>query len=754
MNKLRRLFIIVSLLLPWFLASQINDGPKPLKEILQLLEQKYHYQFTYADDIVEAIVINQFSEKLSLTQSVDLIKSQTHLNFKFLEGNIISIYPVKKINRICGFILDKIDQTPLPGVFVQTKKIVVYTDDKGFFEINNASTQDTVFINLLGYRSLFLSVKEFKDRHCKKFFLQPKAENLSTVVLQNLIAKGIYKEAGGQTKINVQKFGILPGLVEPDILQTIQALPGIQSVNETVSYINIRGGTNDQNLLLWDGVRMYQSGHFFGLISAFNPMITSNVTIIKDGTDADLGNAVSGTISMHSEATFNTDFKANLGANFINADIFTDIPVNKRSSVQLGFRKAISDWFKTPTYDQYYKKILQNTEIVNHPSEILYSNINFDFYDTSLRWLYQITDQDYLRLNFINIADQFEFNKIAIIDTQDENKKSSLTQNNMAAGLFYKREWNPVFTTQLQIYETDYKLKAINSDLLNNQRILQENIVSETGIKFESLYQFNKQTLLTGGYQFLENGTGNLTDIDNPIIFHFDREVIREHSLFSQINLKAFDRKIDLKTGIRANYIVKFDKFLIEPRLGVNYNISRHLYLEFLSEFKHQTISQIINLQNDFLGIEKRRWRLSNDKDVPIIQSKSVSFALNFDKKGWLISLETYLKNVNGITSQSQGFVNQYMYAKAIGSFLVKGADILINKRTTNFSTWLSYSFAHNVYTFRDFKEVHFPNNINISHNIKWGFSYDYKNFKTSLGLSWHTGKPTTVPVFGNEIVD
>jgi hypothetical protein len=59
---------------------------------------------------------------------------------------------------------------------------------------------------------------------------------------------------------------------------------------------------------------------------------------------------------------------------------------------------------------------------------------------------------------------------------------------------------------------------------------------------------------------------------------------------------------------------------------------------EVLGEFKHQNTSQIINFQNDFLGIEKRRWQLTNDQDIPIIRSKQISSGLNFSKAGWLAS--------------------------------------------------------------------------------------------------------------------
>jgi hypothetical protein len=71
----------------------------------------------------------------------------------------------------------------------------------------------------------------------------------------------LQKYIDGSTVLNTKKFGILPGLVDPDVLQSIQ-LYGVESTNESIANINVRGGTNDQNLMLWDDIKMYHSGHF------------------------------------------------------------------------------------------------------------------------------------------------------------------------------------------------------------------------------------------------------------------------------------------------------------------------------------------------------------------------------------------------------------------------------------------------------------------------------------------------------------
>ena len=752
-NKIVSFVFIFFLLAPYNIQAQKVEA-QPLVAVLKILQQKHHCRFTYADAVVKPFYIKDFNPDMALKKAVALIEQQTGLFFTFLDDNYITIKRKSGAFVICGYVIDAGTRLPVATASLKASKTYAISDEQGYFTLKVAHSKDTVLVSRLGYQNRYFLPKKSSGRHCETVLLKPKTEVLSTVVLQNLIAKGIHTEQDGTTKIDVHQFGILPGLIEPDILQTIQALPGIQSVNETVSHLNIRGGTNDQNLLLWDGLRLYQSGHFFGMISALNPMMSKDVVLIKNGTDAAFDHSVSGSIIMQSDMKINRQLEADMGINFINADAFVDVPLGQKSSLQAGARKAISPWFDTPTYKQYYNKVLQNTEVTNHPSQILYSDSQFDFYDMSLRWLYRPSEKDLLRLNFINISDRFGFRKLAVIAHHDVSKQNGLIQNNMAEALYYKRQWSPDFMSVLQVYETDYKLKAVNTDLIQQQELQQENKVSETSVKLRTFWQMRKNMTWENGYQFVENGTGNLTQIDQPYFLHYVREVIREHGLFSQIDFTGQSSKIYIKAGIRVNYIEKFKRFIIEPRLAFNFKLNNVLSFNVLGEFKHQNISQIINFQNDFLGIEKRRWRLSNGLDVPVIQSKNLSAGVNYSHNGWLVNAEMYIKQVNGITSQSQGFVNQYQYAKATGAYQVKGLDVLINKRWHRLSSWVSYAYADNTYHFKDFNPAVFPNNLDIRHNITAGVSYNYRHLKTSVGVNWHSGKPTTLPVSGYEIID
>ncbi|WP_299112337.1 TonB-dependent receptor plug domain-containing protein [uncultured Winogradskyella sp.] len=578
-------------------------------------------------------------------------------------------------------------------------------------------------------------------------------QQLSEVMVSGYIVNGINKLSNGSFEIDVSDFDILPGLVDTDVLQAVQAFPGIQSINETVSNINIRGGSHDQNLILWDDIKMYQSGHFFGLISMFNPQITQRVSLTKNGSSTEFTDGVSGTISMETERGINKKFKGNVGVNFIDANGFVDIPISEKSSLQVAARKSISDFTETPTYNNFFERISQDTEVESNAMSIINSDKAFDFYDTSLRWIYRINDNEELRVNFINVANELVFNESTSVNTVEDSRESGLTQNSIAGAIAYSRVWNDRWQTTFEAYETDYKLKSINANILDSQRFLQENKVSETSLKLKVNNKINDRLQLLSGYHFVETEITNLDDVDIPRFKLLISEVVRTHGVFSQISYKSKDRKTNLSTGFRYNYIDKFSKHLLEPRLSFSHKFLDYFSLEVLGEFKHQNTSQVINFQNDFLGIEKRRWQLSNDNDIPVIRSRQASVGLSFSKNGWLISAEGYYKKVKGIATQSQGFQNQYEFIRTRGFNEAIGLDFIVRKRLSNFNSWLSYSYLNSEYEFNELPENRFPSNFDIKHAITLGTNYTSNRLKISAGLNWNSGRPISQPVTGNEII-
>lgn len=746
------LLIVLFQLIGLTLFGQETNSKISLKKILSTIESNFDYKFNYLENTIEGINLEPPRPDSSINEILAYLESETHLEFKFIDDIIISIQP-KKL-AICGYLKDKETQEAISFATIQGANTSVITNEKGYFQLELSNSNNEIMIRHLGYKTLILKTSDFNMDNCLDVFIVQDAETLGQVILSNYLVEGINKLNNGDLEIDFSKFNILPGLIETDVLQSVQAFPGIQSINETISNINIRGGSHDQNLILWDDIKMYQTGHFFGLISVFNPQMTEKVTLNKNGTSPDYSDGVSGMIAMETGDSVNKEFNGSLGLNLIDVNGFIDVPVGEKSSFQLGARKSLSDFVDTPTYNQYFERISQDTEVENSDDFIFNSDKEFDFYDISLRWLYQPSDRDILRVNFITINNELVFNENTEIGVESRSRESSVSQNSLGAGLNYKRTWTNKLSTTFQIYETDYKLKAINANLLDAQRFLQENKVSETGVRLNFDYVFNNTITLQSGYQFIESEITNLDDVDNPLIRTLISDVVRTHSGFAQMNFQSLDLNTNLNLGFRYNFLDKFSKHIYEPRISFHQRFLEHFGIEISGEVKHQTSSQIINFQNDFLGVEKRRWQMSNNEDIPVLISNQVALGLNFSNRGWLINIEGYYKYVDGITTQSQGFQNQYEFVKTSGSYEVVGLDFLIRKRFKNANVWVSYSTMDNTYTFKELPEITFPSNFDINHAVTVGLTYRYKSLKFSSGLNWNSGKPTTRPVVQEDIVN
>jgi len=232
--------------------------------------------------------------------------------------------------------------------------------------------------------------------------------------------------------------------------------------------------------------------------------------------------------------------------------------------------------------------------------------------------------------------------------------------------------------------------------------------------------------------------------INNPFFNDKDKESLSTHVLFSAIKYRSDNKQTRAEIGGRFNYFNKFNLLLAEPRVSFNQRFLDFFTLEVLGELKSQTTTQIIDFETDFLGIEKRRWQLADQQEIPILKSRQLSLGLRYYRNKWLFSAEAYTKKVNDITSQSQGFQNQYQYAQIIGDYTINGIDFLVNKRFENLSAWVSYSLTNNNYNFDNLSNNRFPNNVEIVNSLSVAASYSINDFKFSGGVNWRSGKPFT----------
>lgn len=749
---IKRIYVLF-FLFAFVLGITAQDRSKAidLKNILQSLEKQHHVIFNYVDNDVLYFKIKPPHKFLSLDKKIEYLHKKTNLSFENIDNQFINIYKNNAVDtkKICGYVFSKTDNSPMENVNIQViNGNRTTTDKKGYFEVNKENS-DELTISNVGFATKKITAEDLTNKNCPTFFMDIETSELNNIMANHFLTSGISKKNNGTFEIKPKNLGILPGLIEPDILQTMLQIPGIYSVDESLSSINVRGGTHDQNLFLWNGIKMYQTGHFFGLISAFNPNLAHTISVSKNGDSAFYGESLSSVIAISSNPNSYKNNNFSFGINMINADIYSKFSITKNGFLEIAGRKSITDFIKSPTYKQYYNKAFQNTSITNFSNNQdtdYSSNEKFNFYDITVKYFQKIGERDQLILDFITINDQLKVAQKKTTNNSIQSEDNSLYQKNIGGNLSWKRNWNTKNSSSIDIYTSSYELDAEKNQIQTNQIVSKENRVLDNGIKLENRHVFNSKFKLNNGYQFNEIGTTNLDAVNSPSFYRNIKEVLRNHALIAEGIYSDTLSKIYLSAGLRVNYIEQFKKYLLEPRLQFNYGITQNLNLEILGEIKSQNSLQIIDLQNDYFGIEKRRWILANNSTIPIETSKQVSISFSYKKNNWLLNLENFYKKANGITSSGQGFQNQLEFVKINGDYEISGAEILVQKKINHFITWLSYTYNNNNYSFQKLEQPIFSNNFELKHIVTWAGIYEKDNLKISIGSKWHSGRPETTP--------
>ncbi len=745
------LYLALACVMPTSLHAQQSSTTLTLTSYLSNLEKEYDIKFSYVDEAIKGLQL-ELPKATTLEGILSEIRSQTGLAIKKLDERYYTLSKTPFVT-ICGAVLDNFAKNSIPGATIEilgTEQALV-TDMDGTFVLEEIPREASLKVRYLGYITKYVTIEDLlKNEGCTKILLAQNVEKLEEVTVYEFLTAGITKQENGSITLQTSALGALPGLTEPDILQSVQALPGIRSIDETVSDINVRGGTNDQNLMLWNGIKMYQSGHFFGLISAFNPYLIEKVTVFKNGTPVNYGDGVSSVISMQTKDDIGQAFTGGGGLNFISGDVFGQIPLRENLAFQFSARRSITDVFNTPTYNSFTNRAFQDTEVRNQQNQEVAENLeneeNFFFYDVTAKLLYDINPNQKLRLNFIGISNDLAFSETDL--DANETNSSLLDQNNVSAGLQLNSDWQNNLSSHINVYFSRYSLLAENS-FNSQQQLLQQNIVEERAVKLDTRYLLSKNWTWQNGYQYIETGITNTTEVTNPPFNSNVKGVIRIHAPYTQVDYSSPEKLFTASAGVRLNSIQNlgtFSDFLIEPRVNLNFKIANYWRAEVLGEFKSQTTNQVIDLEQNFLGVEKRRWILSDGDRLPVTKSKQGSLGLNYSKNSLYLGVEGFYKEVDGISTRTQGFQNENQFNGELGSYDVQGIEFLINKRGLNYSTWLSYTYNTNTYTFGSIVPASFPNNLDVRHSVTLASTYTLNNLKLGASLNYRSGRPFTQP--------
>ena len=179
------------------------------------------------------------------------------------------------------------------------------TNEYGFYTITIEEGEYLLEVSYLGYSPIRRPLTLKKDLNLS-FALTPDARISESGITSRRDA-GILSTRPGSTVLSASLIESTPAVFgEPDILKTIQLLPGVQNANDGFSGINVRGGGLDENLILLDGSALYNTNHLLGLTSMFSPDMVKKTTVYKSAFPARYGGRTSSVVDVRSKELDNT----------------------------------------------------------------------------------------------------------------------------------------------------------------------------------------------------------------------------------------------------------------------------------------------------------------------------------------------------------------------------------------------------------------------------------------------------------------
>lgn len=757
MNKLFELKKSLAILLIFIsyssLISQIDYrkvNKQRLSEIIPLIEEKNAITFSYNNKLIEQYKISYLDGRYSLNEILDLVFKQTPLKYEFVDTSHVIIS--KKIfdgEQLCGYIIDKLSQVPLEGATISDihfKKGEI-TDENGYFEYFIEDKFEKLICSYLGYKDLEIKINSNSTANCQQYELYSKTYIFPEITLTEYLDDGIsVTKDANQIVLTPEDMSMLPGNVENNIFSAVQFLPGINSPTESLDRIHIRGSTPDQNLILWDDIPIYSTSHLFGAINGFNPFMVESVNVYRNGVSSKYGGRVSGVIDIHSKSSIPNKINGGIGFNMTQLHTEIEIPIFKKSALFLSGRFSLTESWNTPTFQSYADKVFQSSQIATEDFEDIDNTVKFN--DVTAKWIYQ-TKRDIFEISLLGSLNNLEYKtaipqfKAFAIDFLDSDHSGSK--------IGWTRNWNSYFNSELIITNTQFTNKysrpimSVKDPSFSPIKQEYNNDLQEGNLRLGFNWKFHENKWVRFGYQYTQDdidlnwSSKNFDELTENSEFFENRL----HALYSEYSMDLPD-VLHLNIGLRYHYSPVLKNEYFEPRIGVTANITDKLKLK-LSTSKHfQFVSQLVILDTNQLGLANQIWVVSDNINIPVIESNQWTGGLIYIKDKWTIEGEAYVKELAGLTSLSDSFDPTINVPYSRGAARISGIDLLMKKRFTFFKSWLSYSFSKANYEFFALNPESFPATYDQRHVLRWVNLFKQNKWEYSFGLTYKSGLPFT----------
>lgn len=651
---------------------------------------------------------------------------------------------------ISGYVTEKKSGERLIGatVFIPEKNIGTATNAFGFYSITMQADDIKLKASYIGYAT-FLKEISLKQNTTLNIELES-AKEMKEVVITG--KKDAIHERTQMSSIDlpIQTIKSLPAFLgEVDVLKAIQLLPGVQAGNEGSSGFYVRGGGPDQNLILLDGVPVYNASHLFGFFSVFNADAIRSVELVKGGFPARYGGRLSSVLDINMKEGNKNKLHGEGGIGLIASRLTLEGPIQKgKSSFMISGRRTYYDIIAKPFIKGNFKG-------------------GYYFYDLNGKVNFKLTKKDHLYISGYLGDDKF----YAKQKQEDGSSLSSsfntdLKWGNITTVARWNHQYNNKLFGNLTAYYSQYRFivstqtKSTFSGANDEFYLKYSSGINDKAVKYDFDYIPHPNHYVKAGVGYVNHTYKPGAQQTRVAAAGFKQDTTIATKDINAGEIDAYiEDDIKISSKLKANLGVHWtgfmvqDKFYhaIQPRVSARYLINDKLS----AKASFVQMNQFIHLlTNSSIGLPTDLW-VPVTARVPMQKSYQGAAGLAYTHfTGIEVSLEGYYKTMDNVLEYKEGasFFNpgsNWEDKVEIGKGKSYGGELFFQKKKGRVTGLMGYTLS---WTKRQFDNLNggkeFPYRYDRRHDFKIAAIYELaKNVEVSAEWIYGTGNAITLPV-------
>lgn len=653
---------------------------------------------------------------------------------------------------ISGYVLDAESREALIGatVYAPETQQGAYTNAYGFFSLSVQDDVRQVRVSYVGYDPQLIDVAPGMER----LTVQLSATQLAEVVVTG-DSRQMRQPTVGALDIPVHIIKSAPALLgESDLMKAIQLTPGVQSGTDGGSGIHIRGGGGDENMIVLDGVPVYNIDHLLGFFSVFNPSIVKKVALYKGSFPARYGGRLSGVVDVRTNDGNMKKYTGSLGIGILSAKAQIEGPIIKdRTSFNFSARRSWIDLIARPLMNKqdgmggYY------------------------FYDLNLKLHHRLSKKDQLYLSVYNGSDKLYITQERSYNQGDNQTNSHIRWGNLVTAMRWNSLLGDKLHSDLSVSYTRYGFdlslseRTIKNDgQVNGHMINYLSGIEDLGAHWNMHYTLSPRQELRFGADYVYHrfrpeaygakleGEARARELEVEPLQRASRHVLA-HDGAVYIESRTHWGALLLNLGVRATAFRVDDRnyFSIQPRADLDLRLTDKLSAQVaysrMGQHVHLLTSSHISLPTDL-------WVPTTGRIKPMASDQfSVGGKYEF-LPGCVLGVDAYYKLLHNVLEYKDGasFVGNsqgWEDKVATGRGRAYGIEFLLMKTTGRTTGWLGYTLARSERQFPDGAlngGAWFPYKYDRRHQVNAVVSLRLSQ-NTEVAASWemHTGGALTI---------